>query len=66
MPLRKRLGRFCLRLSTLSIVAGVLLSIPDYDTESVLRYKNAVVAFVFVVSLGKLLYDTFFYDRFNS
>jgi len=47
-------------------VAGVLMSLPDYDPDSILRYKNAAVAFAFVIILGKLLYDTLFYDRYNS
>ena len=64
MAQRQRWLRFVGRLSTYSLVAGVLLSLPDIETDGVLRYKNAVIAFAFVISLGKLLYDTFFFDRF--
>ncbi|HLK58890.1 MAG TPA: hypothetical protein VKU00_20115 [Chthonomonadaceae bacterium] len=64
--MKQRIGRLVMRLSALIIVAGVLMSLPDYDPDSILRYKNAAVAFAFVIILGKLLYDTLFYDRYNS
>ena len=64
MTLRKQLIRFVRRIGTLSVVTGVLIAIPDPGAGDVLHYKNAVVAFAFVVSLGKLLYDTFFFDRY--
>jgi hypothetical protein len=64
VTLRKQLGRFVKRLGTLSVVTGVLIAIPDPGIGEILHYKNAVVAFAFVVSLGKLLYDTFFFDRY--
>ena len=64
MTLRKQLGRFVQRLGTMSVITGVLIAIPDSGAGEILRYKNAVVAFAFVVSLGKLLYDTFFFDRY--
>ncbi len=31
---------------------------------SVLTYREALVVFAVVVALGKLLYDTFFYDHY--
>lgn len=65
MTLRKQLIRFVRRLGTMSLVTGVLIAIPDPGTGEILHYKNAVVAFAFVVSLGKLLYDTFFFDRYT-
>jgi hypothetical protein len=58
--------RLLKRISGASVIAGVLLAIPDYDSGAVLRYKNAIIAFAFVVSLGKILYDTLFYDRYSS
>jgi hypothetical protein len=64
MTLRKQLRRFVQRLGTMSLIAGVLFAIPDTSSDEILRYKNAVVAFTLVVSLGKLLYDTFFFDRY--
>ncbi len=64
MTLSKQWRRFLRRVATLCVVTGVLLAIPDSDTGDILRYKNALVAFAFVISLGKLLYDTFFFDRY--
>ena len=64
MRFRQKIGRFVMRLSAISMVSGVLLALPDFDTDSILRYKNAAVAFAFVIALGKLLFDTFFYDRY--
>ena len=64
MTLRKQLRRFVQRLGTISVIAGVLFAIPDSGEGEILQYKNAIVAFALVVSLGKLLYDTFFFDRY--
>lgn len=64
MTLRKQLARFMQRLGTICVTAGVLFAIPDPGAGEILRYKNAVVAFAFVVSLGKLLYDTYFFDHY--
>lgn len=64
MTLRKQLQRFLRRLSTLCVICGVLAAIPDPGTGDILQYKNAVVAFAFVVSVGKLLFDTFFFDHY--
>lgn len=65
MPLQRRLGIFCLRLATMLIVAGVLICLPDPTFSDLLNFKNAGVSFVLVISIGKLLLDTFFYDRFS-
>ena len=64
MLLRLRLQRFAIRLAGLSLIAGAVLALPDIETDGPLRYKNAATALVFVISLGKLLYDTFFFDRY--
>ena len=66
MTLRRQLVRFVQRLGTISVIAGVLFAIPDPGAGEILHYKNAVVAFAFVVSLGKLLYDTIFFDRYQQ
>ena len=63
MTLTKRLQLFGRRLSGLFLVVGVILSLPDLATDGPLRYKNAAAAFAFVLLLGKLLYDTFFFER---
>ena len=63
MTLVTRLVFFGRRLSGLFLVLGVVLSLPDLASDGPLRYKNAAAAFAFVLMLGKLLYDTFFFDR---
>jgi hypothetical protein len=65
MSLRMRVQRFAGRLAGLSLIAGVLLALPDSEMDGPLRYKNAAIALIFVLTLGKLLYDTFFYDRYS-
>ena len=63
LTLAARIVFFGRRLSGLFIVLGVVLSLPDIATDGPLRYKNAAAAFAFVLMLGKLLYDTFFFER---
>ncbi len=65
MSLRQRLGVFCVRLAVIMIGAGVLMAVPEPQTDDVLRYKNAVVVLVSVILAGKLLFDTLFYDRYG-
>ena len=65
MPLRERLAGLCLRLAVIFIVASVLLCLPTPDNGDVLYWKNGLVAFLTVVAIGKTLFDTFFFDRFN-
>jgi len=44
---------------------GILLLIPlPMLPASVLTYRQALVVFGIVVALGKLLYDTLFYDHY--
>ena len=64
MPLRWRLRHLAMRIMFLSALAGGIVALPDLDPDSILRYKNAVVAFLFVIGLGKLLFDTFFFDHY--
>ncbi|MCS6829242.1 MAG: hypothetical protein RMM08_08560 [Armatimonadota bacterium] len=46
-------------------IGGVLLFIPlPMLPASVLTYRQALVVFGIVVALGKLLYDTLFYDHY--
>jgi hypothetical protein len=66
MSFEQRIGRFFVRLATILIVAGLLLFLPDSQNGDILRYKNAMVVLVAIVAIGKILYDTFFYDRFQS
>lgn len=65
MPSRQAIGRFLVRFAAVLLATGLLLSLPDVDTGDALRYKNAVVVFLAIITTGKLLYDTFFYERFR-
>ncbi|MCS6950308.1 MAG: hypothetical protein RMM06_07270 [Armatimonadota bacterium] len=58
--------RKLLRASLLVLaVGGVLLVVPlPLVPASVLTYRQALVVFGIVVALGKLLYDTLFYDHY--
>ncbi|MCL6474572.1 MAG: hypothetical protein K6U75_05915 [Firmicutes bacterium] len=58
--------RRLLRASLLVLaVGGLLLCIPlPLLPASVLTYRQALVIFGVIVALGKLLYDTLFYDHY--
>lgn len=64
MAVRQRIARFCIRLAWLLITAGVLLALPEPPSDDILHFKNALIALGFVIALGKLLFDTLFYDRY--
>jgi hypothetical protein len=66
MSWQERMAEFCVRLAVLLIVAGILILVPEPQTIDVLRFKNAGVAFVTVILIGVLLFDTFFYDHFQT
>jgi len=54
------------RVLVVTLVAALLIALPDTwlpDTDSIVRYKNAIVVLVSVVTSGKFLYDTLFYER---
>lgn len=58
--LRRMLYRF-----SLTVLFFWVLALLPSPTEAVpLRLKNGIVGIIFVLACGKLLYDTFFYDRF--
>lgn len=50
----------------LILVVGVLLLYTPFPMlpASVLSYRQTLVVFGVVAALGKLLYDTFFYDHY--
>lgn len=58
--------RRLLRGSVLVLAIGVLLLFAPLPMlpASVLTYRQALVIFGIVVALGKLLYDTLFYDHY--
>jgi hypothetical protein len=60
----KRLGILFVRLMVLGVGAALLISLPDMPSDDVLRYKNAIVTLVSLILSGKMLFDTFFYERF--
>jgi len=66
MAFRRRLTDLLVRFTVYCLVAGILWGVPEPPSESILRYKNSCVAFLFIVALGKLLYDTLFYDRYHG
>ncbi len=52
------------RVSILILIAWLLALLPS-PTESIpLRLKNGLVGITAVLGLGKILYDTLFYDRY--
>jgi hypothetical protein len=56
---------FLYRLSVVITVAWALSLLPS-PTESVpLRLKNGIVGIVALLYVGKMLYDTLFYDRYQ-
>ena len=58
--------RFLYRCS-LIVLAGWSLALLPSPSESVpLRLKNGLVGMAVVLGIGKLLYDTLFYDRFQQ
>ena len=61
-----RRWRKLLRASLLILaIGGVLMFIPlPALPASILTYRQVLVVFGIVVALGKLLYDTLFYDHF--
>ena len=61
-PRWRRLMRGCV---VVLAIGGLLLFVPlPMLPASVLTYRQVLVLFGVVVALGKLLYDTFFYDHY--
>lgn len=62
------LRRIGLRALFATLVLWVLISlpIPLLPARYFLLVQVPVSVFIFVVYLGKILYDTFFYDRFGQ
>lgn len=64
--MQRKIGRFFVRLALLILLTAGLIAMPDIGNDGVLHLKNAVVCLFAVVLTGKLLYDTFFAERFRS
>ena len=65
MKIRSLFARLLFRLSAICLAAGLLILSPEPDSDSVLRYKNALVVLFALIMGGKTLYDTLFYDRYR-
>jgi len=57
--------RFLYRLSVLIIIAWAVWLLPSPSEAVPLRLKNGLVGIFAVLGLGKILYDTLFYDRYQ-
>ncbi len=62
MHLRQRIALLCTRLAFILIGTVLLLMLPEPASGQVLYFKNALVAFISVILIGKTLFDTFFYN----
>jgi hypothetical protein len=58
--------RFLYKLSLAIIVFWTLELLPSPTEHVPLRLKNGIVGIVAVLYIGKILYDTLFYDRYAS
>lgn len=63
----EHLSRILIRAIIAAIILLVGLSIPFPFTPAkyFLTVQIPVIAFLFIAYLGKLLFDTFFYDRYH-
>lgn len=65
MSISSRWRRLLRAVLLLLAVGGLLLFVPlPMLPASVLSYRQTLVIFGIVVALGKLLYDTLFYDHY--
>jgi hypothetical protein len=60
-----KLARFAMRACIAAALLWAVISIPlpIRDAQLILLLRVPVAVFVFIVYLGKTLYDTFFYER---
>lgn len=56
--------RFLGRLLRLALVFGALYVLPSPTATFPVGVRNAVLTFVAVAGIGKILYDTLFFDHF--
>ena len=66
MRLSKRLGILGLRLAAVGAGAVLLIALPEMPADDILRYKNAIVVLVSLIIMGKMLYDTLFFERYQG
>jgi fumarate reductase subunit C len=63
MSLKRRIGVFLVRIGAIVLVSGLLLLLPGPHTGELVPFKNAIVSLLAVITIGIVLYDTFFYNR---
>jgi hypothetical protein len=57
--------KVCYQISLL-VLSGWVVSFLPSPTEAVpLRLKNGIVGVIVVLGIGKILYDSLFYDRYQ-
>ena len=63
--LLKRLVRLIVRLFIASAVLWMIISVPlpGLDSNLLVSLRVPLTVFVFIVYIGKTLYDTFFFER---
>ena len=52
---REILARLFYRVGAILLLSAGAIALPDLQTDSVLKFKNAIVALVTVVAIGKTL-----------
>lgn len=58
--------RLARRLATLAVVLLAVALLPDGGRLGPVRAKQAALTFLTVAGIGKILYDTLYYDRFRA
>ena len=63
----EHLSRILIRaiIAAIILLVGLSIPLPFTPAKYFLTVQIPFVAFLFVAYLGKLLYDTFFYDRYH-
>ncbi len=60
-----RLTQFAIRLVIAAAILWAVISVPIplRDAQMILLLRVPIAVFVFIVYIGKTLYDTFFFER---
>jgi len=58
--------RLVRRLAALAVLLLAVAMLPDGGLLGPVRAKQAALTFLTVAGLGKILYDTFYYDHFRA
>ena len=65
VPMPDRWILLILRLTQAIVIAWLGSEIPIPSLERALPVKSSVVSFVFILLVGKAVYDTLFYPRYR-